>query len=43
MALRVSHTTFNALDAYRQSVWWAEVLGYHEDPEDPNLTGHEES
>jgi len=42
MALRVSHTTFNALDAYQQSVWWAELLGYHEDPEDPNLPGHEE-
>ena len=43
MPLRVSHTTFNALDAYQQSVWWAEVLGYHEDPDDPNLPGHEEN
>ena len=42
MALQVSHTTVNALDAYRQSVWWAELLGYHEDPQDPNEPGHEE-
>jgi len=42
MALRISHTTFNALDAHQQSVWWAELLGFHEDPDDPNLPGHEE-
>ncbi len=42
MALCVSHTTFNALNAYQQSVWWAGLLGYHEDPDDPNLPGHEE-
>ena len=43
MSLRVSHTSFNALNAYEQSVWWAELLGYHEDPDDPNLPGHEEN
>ena len=42
MPLRVSHTTFNAINAYEQAAWWAEVLGYHEDPEDPNLPGHDE-
>lgn len=42
MALRISHTTFNARDAYAQSVWWAELLGFREDPDDPNLPGHEE-
>lgn len=42
MTLAVSHTTFNALDAHAQSVWWADLLGYHEDPDDPNLPGHEE-
>ena len=42
MALQLSHTTVNALDAYRQSVWWADLLGYHEDPADPNEPGHEE-
>jgi hypothetical protein len=42
MALELSHTTVNALDAHAQSVWWADLLGYHEDPTDPNEPGHEE-
>jgi catechol 2,3-dioxygenase-like lactoylglutathione lyase family enzyme len=42
MALQLSHTTVNALDAYRQSVWWADLLGYHDAADDPNLPGHEE-
>ena len=42
MTARVSHTTFDSLDAHAQSVWWGEVLGYAEDPEDPNEPGHEE-
>ncbi len=42
MTLALSHTTVNALDAHAQSVWWADLLGYHEDPDDPNLPGHEE-
>ena len=42
MTSRISHTTVDAQNAYRQSVWWAEVLGMHEDPEDPNEPGHEE-
>ncbi len=40
--LALSHTTVNALDAHAQSVWWADLLGYHEDPDDPNEPGHEE-
>ncbi len=32
MALRISHTSVDARDAYAQSVWWAEVLDMHEDP-----------
>ncbi|MGH3448472.1 MAG: VOC family protein, partial [Nocardioidaceae bacterium] len=42
MTLSVSHTTVDARNAYQQSVWWAEVLGYAENPDDPNLPGHEE-
>ncbi|MEO7752402.1 MAG: VOC family protein [Terracoccus sp.] len=42
MALALSHTTINARDAHAQSVWWADLLGYHEDASDPNLAGHEE-
>jgi catechol 2,3-dioxygenase-like lactoylglutathione lyase family enzyme len=42
MALRISHTSVDSRDAYAQSRWWAEVLGWSEDPEDPNLPGHDE-
>lgn len=39
---RISHTTFDALNSYTQSVFWTKVLGFAEDPADPNLPGHEE-
>jgi predicted enzyme related to lactoylglutathione lyase len=42
MTAVISHTTFDASDAYAQSVFWAQVLGFAEDPDDPNLPGHEE-
>lgn len=42
MSLRISHLTFDAHDANAQAHWWAEALGWSEDPEDPNLPGHEE-
>ncbi|MEK8225988.1 VOC family protein [Oerskovia sp. M15] len=42
MTSRIQHTTFDARDAYAQSVWWSDVLGYVEDPDDPNLPGHDE-
>ncbi len=42
MASRLSHTSFDSLNSYRQSVFWAGVLGYAEDPEDPNEPEHEE-
>ena len=42
MALRISHLSVDARDAYAQSCWWAEVLAWSEDPEDPNLPGHDE-
>lgn len=42
MTSRISHTTVDAQDAYAQSVWWRQVLGMREDPEDPNEPGHEE-
>lgn len=38
----VSHTSFDSLDAYAMSVFWAAVLGFREDPDDPNEPGHEE-
>ena len=42
MVSRISHTSFDALDSYSQSVFWCTVLGYVEDPDDPNLPEHEE-
>jgi catechol 2,3-dioxygenase-like lactoylglutathione lyase family enzyme len=42
MTSRISHTSFDAIDAYAQSVWWSKVLDFVEDPDDPNEPGHEE-
>jgi predicted enzyme related to lactoylglutathione lyase len=42
MTALISHTSIDSADAYSQSVWWGRVLGFAEDPEDPNLPGHEE-
>ncbi|MBI4941793.1 MAG: VOC family protein [Actinobacteria bacterium] len=42
MTAYVSHTAIDAANAYTLSLWWAEVLGYAEDPDDPNLPEHEE-
>jgi Glyoxalase-like domain len=42
MSSRISHTSFDALDAYAQSVFWSRVLDFVEDPDDPNEPGHEE-
>ncbi|GID99143.1 VOC family protein [Paractinoplanes durhamensis] len=38
----ISHTTVDCSDAYALSKWWEKVLDYVENPEDPNLPGHEE-
>ena len=42
MTAVISHTTIDAANAYAQSLFWAKVLGYAEDPDDPNEPGHEE-
>ncbi len=42
MASRISHTSFDAIDAYAQSVFWSRVLDFVEDPDDPNEPGHQE-
>jgi hypothetical protein len=39
MAARVSHTTFNCLDAYEVSEWWKRILDYTDVPGDPNEPG----
>lgn len=42
MACRISHTSFDARNAYEQSVFWSRVLDWTEDPDDPNLPEHDE-
>ena len=42
MACRISHTSFDARNAYAQSVIWSKVLDWIEDPDDPNLPEHDE-
>jgi hypothetical protein len=42
MASRISHTSFDAINAYAQSVFWSQVLDFAEDPDDPNEPEHEE-
>jgi catechol 2,3-dioxygenase-like lactoylglutathione lyase family enzyme len=41
-ASRISHTSFDAINAYAQSLFWSQVLGFTEDPDDPNEPGHAE-
>ncbi|HEY6744290.1 MAG TPA: VOC family protein [Mycobacteriales bacterium] len=42
MTAVISHTSFDSADAYAQSLFWGKVLGFAEDPDDPNEPGHEE-
>ena len=42
MTAVISHTTIDSTDAYAQSLFWEKVLGYAQDPDDPNEPGHEE-
>ena len=39
---RISHTSFDAINAYAQSLFWSQVLGFIEDTDDPNEPGHDE-
>ena len=42
MTSRISHTSIDSRNAHDQSVWWGQVLGFSQDPREPNLPGHEE-
>jgi hypothetical protein len=42
MTSYIAYTTVDCANAYELSVWWSQVLGYVEDPADPNQPGHEE-
>ena len=36
MSVRIRHITFDCADPYRLAAFWAALLGYREDPRDPN-------
>ncbi|WGW10946.1 VOC family protein [Saxibacter everestensis] len=42
MTSRISHTTVDCANAYQLSLFWAAVLGYAQDPENPDEPGDEE-
>ena len=42
MTALISHTTFDSLDPRAMALFWGEVLGFAEDPDDPNEPGDEE-
>lgn len=42
MAALISHTSFDSLDAFSQSGFWAGVLGFRDDPKDPNAPDDDE-
>jgi predicted enzyme related to lactoylglutathione lyase len=39
---RLSHTSIDSTDAYAQAQFWAAVLGYGPDPDEPDEPGDEE-
>ena len=42
MTAVISHLSFDAVDAYAQSVFWGRVLGFGGDPAQPDAPGDEE-
>ena len=42
MVAFVSHVTVDCRNAFELSEWWKPVLGYQDDPDDPNRPGHAE-
>ena len=42
MAARIAHASVDSRDAYAQSVFWAQVLGFAGDPDEPDEPGDEE-
>ncbi|MFF1879132.1 VOC family protein [Leifsonia sp. NPDC058230] len=37
MTVRINHITFDSANAYQLSRFWAQVTGFAEDPDNPNL------
>jgi catechol 2,3-dioxygenase-like lactoylglutathione lyase family enzyme len=43
MSLRIRHITVDCADPYRLAMFWAALLGYREDPREPNRPGAPEA
>src|SRR5687768_3764145 len=42
MTVRIHNITVDAGNAYAQSLWWTQVIGWQPNPDDPNEPGHEQ-
>jgi hypothetical protein len=42
MTVKIHNMTVDAANAYAQSLWWSQVTGWQEAPDDPNLPEHEQ-
>ena len=40
MTVKIHNVTVDAHNAYQQSIWWTQVVGWKEDPQDPNEPDH---
>jgi predicted enzyme related to lactoylglutathione lyase len=40
MTVKIHNITIDAHNAYAQSIWWTQVVGWEQDPEDPNEPDH---
>ena len=40
MTVRIHNVTVDAHNACAQSVWWTQVIGWEQDPNDPNEPDH---
>jgi hypothetical protein len=43
MTVRIRTITFDCSEPYRLSLFWSQVTGFTEDPDDPNLPEHTEN
>lgn len=40
MTANIHNVTVDAINAYQQSIWWSGVVGWQQDPNDPNEPDH---
>ena len=43
MSVRIRTITFDSAEPYQLSLFWTQVTGYTEDPDDPNLPEQDEA